>query len=204
MFTVAGVIKESPEYRNESLLLGETAGEMHNIGRRLCGAGPHENGDPARTRPLSADEAAQRELHLQEEEDEVRQAAATLEDRSPTVGSGRSRSSSEDSHRRRRMLAQHHKDHLRGDKSREDDDHSLIMAMSSSTSQASELGNRTGAEDGEDELPKHDPLALNLVQLERRRGETPRDLLSYLDWLRSHREHWRTLQVWWRNYRQRR
>ena len=37
MFTVAGVIKESPEYRNESLLLGEVAGEIHNIGRRLCG-----------------------------------------------------------------------------------------------------------------------------------------------------------------------
>ena len=58
------------------------------------------------------------------------------------------------------------------------------MAISSSTSQASEMRNRTGGEDGEDELPEHDPLAtrflpelpgeakhfLNLVQLERRRG----------------------------------
>ena len=32
VFTVAGVIKESPEFRNESLLLGEiAAGEIHNI-----------------------------------------------------------------------------------------------------------------------------------------------------------------------------
>ena len=38
VFTVAGVIKESPEFRNESLLLGEIAGEIHDIGRRLCGA----------------------------------------------------------------------------------------------------------------------------------------------------------------------
>ena len=32
VFTVAGVIKESPEFRNESLVLGEIAGEIRNIG----------------------------------------------------------------------------------------------------------------------------------------------------------------------------
>ena len=90
------------------------------------------------------------------------------------------------------MFAQHHKEHLRVDKSIEEDDHSL-MAMSRSTSQASDLGNRTGGEEDEDELPEQDPLAerflpklpgeaehfLKLVQLERQRGETSRALLSY-------------------------
>ena len=37
VFTVVGVIKESPEVRDDSLLLGEIAGEIHQIGRRLWG-----------------------------------------------------------------------------------------------------------------------------------------------------------------------
>ena len=93
------MIKESPEYRHESLLLGEIAGEIHDIGRRLCGAELREEGDSEGTRPLSADEAAQWKLHLEEEEDEARQAVATLENRTPTAISGRSPSSSADSHR---------------------------------------------------------------------------------------------------------
>ena len=112
---MAGVSKESPEYRNESLLLGGIAGEIHNIGRRLCGGDQRE--DTAETRPMSADETEQWELYLQEEEQEARQAALTLEDRTPTIASGKSPSSSADSHRRRRMLAQHRKEHLGGDKS---------------------------------------------------------------------------------------
>ena len=128
VFTVAGVIKESPEFRNESLLLGEIAGEIHNIGRRIYGA---ETG-------VETDEAAQWELHLQEEE---------IGSRGSRVGRPYPPYPHWD------LLAQqtrtgegecwHNtiKNILGGNKSREEDDHSL-MAISSSTSQASETGNR--------------------------------------------------------------
>ena len=42
IFTVARVIKESSQYRDESRLLGEIAAKIHNIGRRLCGAEQRE------------------------------------------------------------------------------------------------------------------------------------------------------------------
>ena len=44
------------------------------------------------------------------------------------------------------------------------------------------------------ELPEEAAHYLNLMQLERRRGETSRAMLSYMDWLRTHRTDWRTLQ----------
>ena len=44
------------------------------------------------------------------------------------------------------------------------------------------------------ELPGEADPYLNLVQLELRRGETARALLSYLDWLRGDQLRWRTLQ----------
>ena len=52
VFTVAGVIKES-------LLLGEIAGEIHQIGRRLCGGENHDQEVEEEPRPLRPDEAAQ-------------------------------------------------------------------------------------------------------------------------------------------------
>ena len=51
------------------------------------------------------------------------------------------------------MLAQHHEEHIGEDKSREEDDHSLMATSSSHT----EMGNRTGGE-GEEEEPQQDPL----------------------------------------------
>ena len=210
IFTVAGVIKESSEYRNESLLLGEIAAEIQNIGRRLGGADQREeegtqNAIPGQVRHLT-DEAAQWERHLQDEEEEANQAAMTLENCTPEGEAQRSSSSSGDSHRRRRMLAQHHKDHIGENRTGEDEDHSL-MAMSRSSTEAGELGDRAGREEEEVEPLDDDPLPgrflpalpgevehfLNLVQLERRRGEALRALLKYLDWLRGDPQ-WRALQ----------
>ena len=134
VFTVAGVIKESPEFRDESLLLGEFAGEIQNIGRRLCGEERRDQEALAEPRPLTADEAAQWQLHLQEEEEQAQQAAATLEDKTPSERSKSSSTNPTTSQRRRRLLAHHHKEHIGGDKSRgEDDDHSLMATSSSHT-----------------------------------------------------------------------
>ena len=171
---MAGVIKESPQYRDESLLLGEIAAE--SLGRHL-----------------TPDEAEQWERHLRDEEEEANQAAMTLQSCTPEGESQRSSQWSEDSHRRRRMLARHHKNHTGENRTGEDEDHSL-MAMSGSTTEANELGGRAQGEEEEAEPLDDNPLHgrflpalsgeaehfLNLVQLERRRGETSRTLLSYL------------------------
>ena len=88
----------------------------------------------------------------------------------------------------------------------EDEDHSL-MDMSRSTTEGSELGGTQQGEEEEGEPLDDDPLPgrflpalpgeaehfLNLVQLQRRRGETSRALLSYLGWLRGEPQ-WRALQ----------
>ena len=74
IFTVAGVVKENPNLRNESLLL-EVAGEIHNIGRRLMG---------------EAQDDPEWEQHLKEEEEEAQQAVMALEadgQRPPTPNS---------------------------------------------------------------------------------------------------------------------
>ena len=147
--SVAGVIKESPEFRDESLLLGEIAGEMHNIGRRLCGGEHNDQEAEEEPRPLRPDEAAQRELHLQAEEEEAMQAAATLENNTPSPRS-RSSSNSTTSHRRRRLLAQLHKEHIGGDKS---DDHSLMATSGSHT----DTGDWVQAE-GDESDQQQDPL----------------------------------------------
>ena len=94
-----GIIKEHPDCKNESLLLGEVAGD-HGIGPRLQGGAADPTDSP---RPLTLQEAAQWELHLQEEEEEAEQAALALEEeRTPTSREENTSDTSADSHRNSR------------------------------------------------------------------------------------------------------
>ena len=197
IFTVAGVIKESPQYHDESLLLGRSRRKSTTLGADLVGQNSEKKKD--RKTPYQARVGTSRRTRRSNGK-----GTCGRRRRKPTKQLWSS-PSSEDSHRRRRMLAQHHKDHIGENRTEEDEDHSL-MAMSRSTTEASELGGRTQGEEEEVEPLDDDPLSgrflpalrgsrafPNLVQLERRRGQTSRALLSYLEWLRGEPQ-WRALQ----------